>query len=187
MTPAPLYGLVLAGGRSRRMGQDKTSLAWAGTTLREHQVQLLSHHLDPVFLSCRPDQTADFAGIAPLIPDQGSSIGPMSGLLAAWSAHPAVAWLVIPVDMPYLTARELDLLIERRDPSRLATLYRDPDGRWQPLVAIWEPASADLFRQAQAAGNFKIQSMIQEDKIEVVPVSRTAAFHNLNHPWDLPA
>jgi molybdopterin-guanine dinucleotide biosynthesis protein A len=56
---APLYGLVLAGGRSSRMGRDKAALRYEGQTQLERAMALLSAHVARAYVSVRPDQKAD--------------------------------------------------------------------------------------------------------------------------------
>jgi len=91
-------GVVLAGGRSRRMGRDKALLDWQGRTLLEHAVaRFAAAGIAPVVVSGeRPAQAG--------IPDTHAEAGPLAGLLAVARAHPG-RWLVaVPVDMPLLPA-----------------------------------------------------------------------------------
>ena len=53
---APLYGLVLAGGRSTRMGQDKSLISYHGKAQREYMADLLGQWCSRTFISCRGDQ-----------------------------------------------------------------------------------------------------------------------------------
>ena len=96
---ADLGALILAGGRSRRMGRDKASLIWRGHSLLDHARRLAqAAGADPVLISGRKD------GLADPLPD----LGPAGGVLALvrhWQAAvdclPA-RWLLLPVDMPAL-------------------------------------------------------------------------------------
>lgn len=103
LTPRAVTGIVLAGGRSRRMGQDKALLKLGEQTLLEHtKSRLLQWGCGRVCVSgIYPGETS--------IPDSGD--GPLSGILACLERDPAAALLYIPVDMPFVTADYFDRLL----------------------------------------------------------------------------
>src|ERR1700761_525020 len=114
---APLYGLVLAGGRSSRMQRDKAALAYHGRTQLEWAVALLKPHVDRVFVSVRPDQTKDpVRAQFDQIVDTREDVGPIAGIMAAQANHPQVAWLVLACDLPFLDDSTLTTLIAARQP-----------------------------------------------------------------------
>src|SRR5688572_32165975 len=100
---APIYGLLLAGGRSTRMQRDKAALAYHGATQLEWAMDLLAAHVERAFVSVRPDQVNDplRARFAQVV-DQHENLGPIAGILAAQAQHPDVAWLVLACDLPFL-------------------------------------------------------------------------------------
>ncbi len=151
--PAQLRGLVLAGGRSERLGRDKAALAINGSTLLERAVALLSRVVGDVRVAVRGDQLSDelrrrFA----LLADEDENIGPAAGLLAAHRLDPDTAWLALACDMPGVTEQLLAGLIAARDPRRGATAYRGRAGRPEPLCAIYEPATLSRLRTEVDAG-----------------------------------
>jgi molybdopterin-guanine dinucleotide biosynthesis protein A len=84
-----------------------------------------------------------------VIVDEHDDAGPIAGIAAAQTAHPAAAWLVVACDLPFLGAATLEHLVSHRDPARAATAYRSAhDGLPEPLCAIWEPASRASVRAA---------------------------------------
>ena len=140
----PLRGLVLAGGRSQRMGQDKGKLAYHGQQeQRAYAAELLAPFCQDVHVSCRPDQITEleYAGLRPL-PDSFADLGPLSGILSALRLDPNAAWLVVACDLPLLSETTLAHLVQHRQPARLATAFQSPENEWpEPLITIWEPAS----------------------------------------------
>lgn len=150
---AALYGLVLAGGRSVRMGRDKGAIVWHGTEQRVHAADLLSRFCEKVYLSCRPGQEEEFGGSYPLLVDGVEGSGPIVALLTAFEHRADVAWLVLACDLPLITEPTLAFLSRNRDESLLATTFKSPfDGLPEPLVTIWEPAAAPILRQHLADG-----------------------------------
>ena len=100
----PWTGVVLAGGRSSRMGRDKAHLAWGGQTLLAH--------------ACATLQAAGAANVivsghypeCACIPDTRPGLGPLGGLASVMEAVPDSVLLVVPVDMPLLNPALLQLL-----------------------------------------------------------------------------
>lgn len=136
----PLHGLVLAGGRSARMGCDKAVLDYHGAPQSQHLARLLAPFCDRVFISLRADQVdADFArGLTPIV-DAYPQATPLNGILSAMRAMPGASWLVVAVDMPAIDRDAIETLLTHRDPARTATCFESPaKGGADPLFAVWE-------------------------------------------------
>jgi molybdopterin-guanine dinucleotide biosynthesis protein A len=142
----PLYGLVLAGGRSSRMQRDKAALEYKpGETQLDAAMKLLGGRVARAFLSVRPDQRADpvRAKYAQIV-DRAGVEGPIAGISAAFAEHPGAAWLVLACDLPFLDPGTLDALLAARATQADATAFRSShDGLPEPLCAIYEPRAAD--------------------------------------------
>ncbi len=137
---APLYGLVLAGGRSSRMGMDKGNITYHEKPQKEHLYDLLAPLCARTFLSIRSDQQAENNEVWATIVDMDIYKGPFNGLLSAHSAFPGAAWLVLACDMPLVTPGMLKSLIRGRNYSAVATaMATRTSGLPEPLAAIWEP------------------------------------------------
>lgn len=124
---APLLGLVLAGGKSARMGNDKALIAYHGRPQAEFLFDLLRPRCEAVHLSCRPDQAQlpGYVGL-PCLVDAYADLGPLAGILTALEARPDAAWLVAACDLPYLDADAVAALVAGRDPAALATAFEGP-------------------------------------------------------------
>ncbi|MFT4247490.1 MAG: molybdenum cofactor guanylyltransferase [Pseudomonas sp.] len=101
-------GVLLAGGRSSRMGRDKATLDWHGTPLIEHMRGLLES-AGAARVAVSGDYPA-YAGIEDLEP----GLGPLGGLLSVATVLPDGELLVVPVDMPLLTPACLHRLLAAR-------------------------------------------------------------------------
>ena len=109
----PCIGVVLAGGRSSRMGRDKALLGWRGRPLLEHQLDVLREAgADEVRVS---GSREDYAGIADAVPQAGP-LGGLAGIAQALAGD--VELLVIPVDMPLLQPALLRRLRSERPQAR---------------------------------------------------------------------
>jgi molybdopterin-guanine dinucleotide biosynthesis protein A len=180
----PVLGLVLTGGRSRRMATDKALLRYGGETQLERGMRLLREAGIPAFVSVRPDQVDDPARAAwPQIVDALEDAGPSAGILAAFDHDPAAAWLVMACDLPFLDGDILGHLLARRDPSRLATAYRSSrDGLPEPLCAIWEPAAREPLSAAVRGGKPCPRRFLRESAVALIDLPRPEVLDNVNTP-----
>ena len=98
-------GVVLAGGRSQRMGVDKARLLWRGRTLLEHATGMLRE------AGCsRVLVSGDYPGYA-CVPDQFPDRGPLGGLASIVGHAGEARWLVVAIDQPLLDASMLRALL----------------------------------------------------------------------------
>ena len=134
-----IFGLILAGGYSRRMGQDKALLDFHGKPQVEYVHDLLSLFCSKVYLSKRADQKPykNFAFINDS--QEFSGQGPIAGILSAMKEYPQADWLVLACDLPFITEQTLQTLLDHRDPQKQATAFiNSQDALPEPLCAIWE-------------------------------------------------
>lgn len=135
-----VYSLILSGGKSTRMGNDKGLLTYHGVPQREYLYQMAKQFCSKTFYSIRSGQEAEFETGADFIVDKNEYKGPLNGILSAHKAHPNVAWLVLACDLPLLNEMALRALLTARNPNKIATAFAtNKTGLPEPLVAIWEP------------------------------------------------
>jgi len=165
----PMQGLVLAGGQSSRMGQDKGMIKWHGKAQRYHVADLLQEFCPAVYISCRQEQQAGIdAGYRPL-PDHQNDLGPISGLMAAFQQKPDCAWLVVACDLPLINAGALGHLIGQRNSKLLATAYENPwDSLPEPLLTIWEPAALPVLQAALSDGKSSLRKVLMQHDIALI-------------------
>lgn len=182
--PAPLYGLVLAGGRSTRMQRDKAALEYAGRSQLERAVELIAPLVERVFVSVRPEQAGEpLRGRFAQIVDSGEVAGPIAGIIAAQSLHPDAAWLVLACDLPLLDSQTLGHLLRSRQPGRQATAYRSThDGLPEPLCAIYEPSSREAIGAYVAAGRDCPRKFLINADTTLLDQPQLGALDNVNTP-----
>jgi molybdenum cofactor guanylyltransferase len=181
---APLVGLVLSGGYSKRMQRDKATLLVDGETQLARAVRLCQSLCDAVFVSVRPDQTTEPTRAAHTqIVDQLTDVGPAAGILAAQAHSPHAAWLVLAVDLPLLDEVTLRHLVQARDPRKLATAYiSEHDGLPEPLCAIWEPASHQPLLEFIVGGRHCPRKFLMNHPVHLVALPIASALSNINTP-----
>ncbi len=141
-----LHGLILAGGHSRRMGRDKSAIAYHGSAQTYHLAQLVAPYTSQCFVSIREQQkdATHLAGLSPVF-DHYAIASPLNGIVSAMRDMLGASFLVIAVDMPHIDASAIETLLSHRDASKAATCFESPiKGGPDPLFAIWE---AHAFRE----------------------------------------
>ena len=183
-----LNGLVLAGGKSVRMGQDKTVMQWHGKEQRYYLADILKTLCNEIFISCRADQQNEIDNTYTALPDIYTGIGPSGAILTAFDKQPNAAWLVIACDLPLLDSTTLQYLISNRDASKIAATFESPyDGLPEPLITIWEPQSHQ-FLQEHIAGGFTCprKALIRNiENVKVIKAPNPDALMNTNTPEDV--
>jgi molybdopterin-guanine dinucleotide biosynthesis protein A len=185
-----ITGLVLAGGRGRRMeGADKGLLLFRGRSMAEQAAKRLAPQVGSLLISANRNG-GDYARlgwpvIADVLPDQA---GPLAGIHATLTAC-ATPWLAtVPCDAPLLP---LDLV------SRLAAaLEGQPDarvavplaaGRLQPAFLLCRRDCLNPLAAFLATGGRKLETWLREMTLVEVSFAEAAAFANINTPEDLVA
>ena len=181
---AGLRGLILAGGASSRMHQDKAALRYGGKSQLDRAFELAQRHVAEVFVSVRLDQIAEPTRARhPMIVDSIEGTGPIVGIRSALAEFPRDAWLVIACDLPYLSDAALSQLLRERDAAVLATAYRSThDGLPEPLCAIWEPAAAAALAAYQAGGGTCPRKFLIRHPARLIEPDDHRALDNVNTP-----
>ncbi len=184
-----LRGLVLAGGRSSRMGRDKAALVHPDgrTLLRRCHDLLREAGCETVAISLRHDQEIP-AGLdrTEIVRDrEGASVGPIGGIVTGMRLDPAADWLVLACDLPRLDAATLAHLISSKQTDEKFLAYRSEfDGLPEPLCTLYSQAALPILEQAQA-DDFRCprKILIRNDCRLLDPVT-PRALDNANTPED---
>lgn len=184
---AALFGLVLAGGESRRMGQDKALLQHGEHSQLAHVVQLLDALLPRVFVSTRAEQQDEAERSRfPQIIDRYRDLGPIAGILSAMDEYPAADWLVVACDLPNLDAATISYLVEQRSPDKPFSAYTSShDGLPEPLCAVYRADSAAILRAFVAEGVHCPRKILMRSDTLLLLQPNPASLDNINTPDDL--
>jgi molybdopterin-guanine dinucleotide biosynthesis protein A len=182
---APLYGVVLAGGASRRMGRDKAALEYLGRSQVAIAFDLVSRHCQRAFVSVRPDQTNDPTRAAlPQIVDQAAGLGPIAGIAAAQAAFPEAAWLVVACDLPFLGDAAIARLVAARGAHGIVAYRSEHDGLPEPLCAIYEPSTRAGILDAIARDSRCPRKFVIASGVPLLEQADPAALDNVNTPQE---
>ena len=180
-----LYGLVLVGGKSRRMGRDKALLCYSGeSTQLVRTVDLLSELCSKVFVSQRKDQSFPIPSKAEVVFDSiGTIKGPLCGILSAMNAFPHAHWLVLACDLPFVTVSTLEKIITyfRASDPRLTAYRSSSDGLPEPLCAIYPSESKELLLDtSRKACNFCPRKLLIINEAALIDQEDPSSLDNIN-------
>jgi molybdopterin-guanine dinucleotide biosynthesis protein A len=183
-------GFVLAGGRSSRMGADKSFVLLNGQALVEHAVDILRKAGLPA--SIAGGQPA-LAALAPLIADHHSDLGPLSGICAALASTSACWAVFLPVDLPLLPASLVLNLLHHAKMTEMPITVPSVSGFSQTFPAILDRAVLSLLEKELQSGRRGCFSAFQAaaeslgQPMTVIPVEPLVQCGQISHPLGLPA
>lgn len=196
---AQIVGVLLAGGRARRMGGgDKCLLPLAGRHLLDHVIERLRPQVSELVLNANGDPTrfADFDLPVAADPLEGFA-GPLAGVLAGlrWAGanRPDARWIgTAATDTPFFPRNLMARLIDATDGAYPAIALAASDGRLHPVFGLWPTALAEDLGQALETGTRKVLDWTDRHTTvsAAFPMLDAGAekldpFYNVNRPADL--
>ncbi len=184
---AEVWGCVLIGGQSKRMGRPKHLISQNGSSWLEQTVATLEKRVNRVVISG--------AGVVPeslqhleRVPDIPGVLGPLAGIAAVMRWAPQVSWLVTPCDLPLLQDEALRWLLSQRQPGCWGLL---PDlagnGRVEPLLAWYDFRCGPLLEEFIASKQYKLNLLAHNPRIRKPrpPAGFQGSWQNINTPTEL--
>jgi len=180
--------VLMAGGRSMRMGTSKALLDYDGTPLWRFQMdKLIKLRPDQLFFSVQPGMEFP-SGPWTFVHDRSSDVGPLGGLEAALRLSCANFLVTLAVDMPAMTAEFLSCLLEQSGPAGVVPHL---DGFYYGAAAVYPVKILPLVEQVVASNDRSFQRLMREalqsemmNAKEITP-ERRGLFENWNSPEDV--
>jgi len=174
---APIKGLVLVGGKSTRMGQDKSELVYFGKPQKEVAKELLENNNLKTFYSVEK-ATNNVNEIS----DKFYNLGPFGGICSAFQKDPNSAWFVLATDLPFVNNKVIEFLLNHRNPSKVATAIKGKTKQFvEPLITIYEPKAYPILLQYLAQGYSCPRKMLINSDVEIVEID-DGLIRNVNTP-----
>jgi len=189
-------GVILAGGRSRRMGvSHKALLDLGGRPLLAYVIDILQPQLDPLMLSCESDNSEfeDFA--LPLVPDLFPSFrGPLMGLYSALQhlvdAGNNNGLVLCPCDAPFIPGNLVQTLLDASQGDNGPVVVVSYQGELQPTFSLWRNHHLPIIREAvvgRGQGGLKHVLDSLPHRIVEWASAEPPPFLNINTPAELKA
>jgi molybdopterin-guanine dinucleotide biosynthesis protein MobB len=178
----PLRAGLLIGGKSVRMGTSKALLRVGAESLIERSFSTLDR-ISSGTLLLGSGEVPEALTSASRLPDIPGIDGPLAGMLSAFRWDPDSAWIISAVDMPLMSDRAWDWLLEQRKPGVWAVLPRlDEESAAETTGACYEPMIFDYVEELAREGIFKLQTIARHPKVITpqIPPALAAAWKNVN-------
>lgn len=181
--------VIFAGGKSSRMGEDKSLLPFAGfDTLTQFQLFRLRKIFKTVYISCKDKNKFDFfkeneetTFIEDIKTD--SVFAPTAGFISIYEALNQDSFFAISVDSPFISEKEIRQIIAADKPDNDATVAKTASGI-QPMCGIYHRSLQNRFIDMLKEDNHKLGFLLKSSKTNFVDFDDEKPFLNLNHPHE---
>lgn len=176
-----ITGIVIAGGKSSRMGSNKALVMYKGKRLVDNAIQVVQNYTETILISSNVSIPNTIFSI---IPDDIKNIGPIGGLFSSLKASNTDINIVIPCDVPHIETNLYKILIDNSD-NVDAVIPRLPNGKLEPLIACYNKSIIPIIEKSINSGDYKLVNLLQKLNVKYIDVANIKQFKNINTPTDL--
>jgi len=176
--------VIFAGGKSSRMGEDKSLLPFSSfKTLTEFQLSRLSKIFKNVYISTKEKNKFEFKAAFIEDIESNNTFAPTAGFVSVFAELKDEKIFVLSVDAPFIGESEIRRLLQNDNDFFDATIAQTPFGI-QPLCGIYHRSLENEFTQMLSNGHHKLGHLLKKSKTNYVTFPDDKAFLNLNHPHE---
>lgn len=181
-------GIILAGGKSSRMGTEKGLQELCGKPLISYAINSLSTLCDSIIISSSANEY-QFLGYQ-LVADEFPGIGPMGGIYSALRKSPTSENLVLSCDLPFVSGDLLTYILNNSTGYQVAVPWQGSQ-HYEPLCGFYDKSILDSMSGFIERGNYKLPDLYEEVSINKLIISdklnfyRSELFFNVNSKHDL--
>lgn len=171
-----INGLVLAGGKSSRMGYDKAEICYYKTPQYIHLANMLKAFCDDVYISSNSKPYSAF----PMLYDDVNyhDIGPLAGILTAFD-YEDIDWLVIAVDYPLISKIEIEKLVNSQN-TLASVFFNSNTNMFEPFLGIYKQEFKAILQDNLKKNNHSLQKILQENKVEKIIPENFEVIRSIN-------
>lgn len=177
-----ITGVIVAGGKSSRMGQDKGLLRLGDKHLVQYSIEALQLLCPQLLISTQNEWYAQFG--YPLVNDIIKDCGPMGGIYSALMISETQYILALACDMPFVSTQILEILTENI--HHYDCVVPAIGNKYEPLCAVYSKSLIPAMEQCIKTGHYALNDLIMESSHYFIDFENDAdAFMNLNTLTDL--
>jgi molybdopterin-guanine dinucleotide biosynthesis protein A len=179
-----LTAIILTGGKSSRMGQDKGLTLYKGIPLINYSIKVMQEvPVTEIIISANNAAYKQF-GLYYII-DNHKGIGPIAGLQAALQASSHYTNLIIPCDTPFLEKEIYTELLNPKYQNSDAVILRHNNGKLEPLIAVYRKSALKTIETQISNQQYKLIELFDKLKADFIEVQDHWNVKNINTPEDL--
>jgi molybdopterin-guanine dinucleotide biosynthesis protein A len=156
-----LTGIILAGGKSSRMGQEKGLINFRGKPLIQFGIDLLRRYTDRILISSSNSGYSQFG--YEMVPDILYGLGPAAGLATTLTFSETDWNIVLACDLPFLEAELIALMLEKTERNQAVIPVHN--GVMEPLAGLYTRELGTNFEEAISSGNFALRKILANCKV----------------------
>ena len=181
-------GIILAGGKSSRMGTNKALLTIEGKTVVERIAEQLDGIVDQSIIVTNHFQDYEFLQL-PMVEDRWKDKGPLAGIEAGLTASKTEKNLIVACDMPFISIEVGKYLLTLLEHNQAA--IPEIDGRLHPLFAAYHKEITPAVTESLVNNQLRIRQLLHTNHVKIVKneeldscgiSSEDIYFFNMNHP-----
>ena len=180
--------IILAGGKSSRMGKEKGFLRIGVDSFASKLIEVAKSVSSKVFISVAKANKELYSNFKmPLIEDELDDKGPLGGIVAALNEVKTPWFVVLSIDTPLVTKATIEGLWQQRE-KKEGVLYQ-VNGKAHPLVALYHIHTKELWQEALIMNKLKITSLVESFDLNVLElnIDRVKELKNINTPQEYKA
>jgi len=176
-------GILLAGGKSSRMGEDKAFMKYKNRYLYEYGLSIL-HFFSGDILVSSSDTRFDNQNYS-RIEDEIPNLGPLGGIYSCLRKIKNNTAIILPCDLPMITTDIIDLLISQSDGYEI-TIPLNQNNLPEPLIGIYSTSLIPIIEKMIYSKNYKMQSLLKDSNSNLIKIPELDAkvFNNINSQGD---
>lgn len=183
-------GIILAGGKSSRMGSNKALLKINGRTVIEHIITDLEQIVNNILIVTNSFEDYDFLCL-PMVEDRWKEMGPLAGIHAGLASSQTERNLVVACDMPFISPKLGEVLLHQLDNCQAAV--PELSGQLHPLFAAYRKDVKDEVQKALEQNQLRIRGIFRNIHVKIMNETdflksglqiEESALFNMNFPGE---
>lgn len=170
-------GIILAGGKSSRMGTDKGLQLLCGKPMISYTIEALTGLCSQIIISSSSNAYAGFG--FNIVADEFPGIGPMGGIYSSLKQSTSTKNLILSCDLPLVTHQLMEYILQQGEKYEVAVPW-EGGSHYEPLCGFYNRSVINKLKSFIEKGNYKLPDLFKEININQLIINEKSAVHQPN-------